>query len=82
MFGFARRTAVCLIVAAFGSAAASIVPGSQIAFGADSKPGDGISLTIDEKDQASAIGDGQLIILLNCKTSVRSSIGTMMPSKR
>jgi hypothetical protein len=73
MFGFTRRTAVCLIVAAFGSAAASIVPGSQIAFGADSKPGDGISLTIDEKDQASAIRDGQLVILLNLQ-NVRAQL--------
>jgi hypothetical protein len=62
MFGFARHTAVCLIVAMFGcEAAASIVLGNQVAFASE----DGISLTIDEKDQASSLRDGQLIILLN-----------------
>jgi len=42
-------------------AAASIVLGNQVAFASE----DGISLTIDEKDQASSLRDGQLIILLN-----------------
>jgi hypothetical protein len=66
MLRFARRTAVCSIVAALGcAAAASVMPGSQVALALDTKPEDGASLTIDEKDQASSLRDSQLIILLN-----------------
>ena len=73
MSRFADRTAVGLIVAAFGCAAAPVVLGNQVAFGSDSKPGDGFSLTIDEKDQASSIRDGRLIILLNLQ-NVRAEL--------
>jgi hypothetical protein len=73
MFRFARRTAVCLSVALFGCAAASVMLDGSVAFALDSKPEDRTPLTIDEKDQASSLRGGQLIILLNLQ-NVRAQL--------
>jgi hypothetical protein len=73
MFRFARRTAVCLSVAVFGYAAASVMLDGPVAFALDTKPENRTPLTIDEKDQASSLRDGQLIILLNLQ-NVRAQL--------
>jgi hypothetical protein len=75
MFNFElRSTSFGLILAALGCAAAGpVVLGSEVAIASDSKSEDE-TLIIDEKDQASSIRDGQLIVLLNFQNA-RAQLG-------